>query len=100
MSTYSAVDRAGRHSGLAIALMGILRSACKLVAFPILMLLVVLEPIVTFTFASLALLGILMTLFFMLAGPPRFPAWTMLGVSVGFAVVLVPYHALIRLLSR
>jgi hypothetical protein len=42
----------------------------------------------------------LTTLFFYLVGPPNFPAWKMLAISLGFAVALIPYHALIRLLSR
>jgi hypothetical protein len=72
------------------------RAAC----LPILMALVILEPLVTFVFAALALLGLLTTLFFYLVGPPEFPVWTMLALSLGFAVALVPYHALIRLLSN
>jgi hypothetical protein len=63
------------------------------------MLLVILEPLITFVFAALALLGLLTTLFFYLVGPPEFPKWTMLALSLGFAIALVPYHALIRLLS-
>ena len=71
------------------------RAAC----LPVLMLLVILEPLVTFVFAALALLGLLTTLFFYLVGPPGFPVRTMLALSLGVAIVLVPYHALIRLLS-
>jgi len=72
------------------------RGAC----LPVLMLLVVLEPIVTFVLAALALLGVLTTLFFKLVGPPGFPVWTMLAMSLGFAIAPVPYHALIRALSK
>jgi hypothetical protein len=72
------------------------RAAC----LPVLMALVILEPLVTFVFAALALLGLLTTLFFYLVGPPGFPVWTMLALSLGFAIALVPYHALIRLLSN
>jgi hypothetical protein len=42
----------------------------------------------------------LTTLFFYLVGPPDFPLWTMLALSLGFAIALVPYHALIRMLSK
>lgn len=66
---------------------------------PVLLALVILEPVVTFLLAGLALLGLLVTLFFYLVGPPAFPVWTMLALSLGFVIVLVPYHALIRLLS-
>ena len=68
------------------------RAAC----LPVLMVLVILEPLVTFVLAALALLGLLTTLFFYLVGPPEFPVWTMLAVSLGFAIALVPYHALIK----
>jgi len=72
------------------------RAAC----LPALMVLVILEPLVTFVLAALGLLGLLTTLFFYLVGPPGFPVWTMLSLSLGFAIALVPYHALIRLLSN
>jgi hypothetical protein len=72
------------------------RAAC----LPALMVLVILDPLVTFVLAGLALLGLLMTLFFYLVGPPEFPVWTMFALSLGFAIALVPYHALIRLLSN
>ena len=72
------------------------RAAC----LPILMVLVILEPLVTFVFSALALLGLLTTVFFYFVGPPEFPVWTMLALSLGFAIASVPYHALIRLLSN
>ena len=72
------------------------RAAC----LPVLMVLVILEPLVTFVLAGLALLGLLTTLFFYFVGPPELPVWTMLALSLGFAIALVPYHALIRLLSN
>jgi hypothetical protein len=72
----------------------------RVACLPLLMLLVILEPLVTFMLAALALLGLLTTLFFYLVGPPEFPVWTMLALSLGFAIALVPYHALIRLLSN
>ena len=77
-----------------------IRWLCRVVCLPVLMLLVILEPLVTFAFAALALLGLLTTLFFYLVGPPDFPLWTMLALSLGFAIVLMPYHALIRMLSN
>ena len=63
------------------------------------MVLVILERLVTFVLGALALLGLLTTLFFYLVGPPEFPVWTMLALSLGFAIALVPYHALVGLLS-
>jgi len=78
----------------------LIRWLWRVACLPVLMLLVILEPLVTFAFAALALLGLLTTLFFYLVGPPDFPLWTMLALSLGFAIALVPYHALIRLLSN
>jgi hypothetical protein len=71
----------------------------RLACLPVLLLLVVLEPLISFVLAALALLGLLTTLFFYLVGSPEFPVGTMLVLSIGFALALVPYHALIRLLS-
>ena len=71
------------------------RAAC----LPVLMVLVILELLVTFVLAGFALLGLLTTLLFYLVGPPEFPVWTMLALSFAFAIALVPYHLLIRLLS-
>jgi hypothetical protein len=77
-----------------------LRGLWRLAGLPVLLFLVILEPLVTFVFAALALLGLLTTVFFFLVGPPGFPVWTMLALSLGFAIALLPYHALIRLLSN
>jgi hypothetical protein len=77
-----------------------LRGLWRLAGLPVLLLLVIFEPLVTFVFAALALLGLLTTVFFFLVGPPGFPVWTMLALSLGFAIALLPYHALIRLLSN
>jgi hypothetical protein len=71
----------------------------RVACLPVLIVLVILEPLVTFVLGAFALLGLLTTLFFHLVGPPEFPVWTMLALSLGFAIALVPYHALIRLLS-
>jgi hypothetical protein len=62
-------------------------------------MLVILEPVVTFVLAGLALLGILMTLLFQLLGSPEFPAWTMLALSLSLVFALMLYHGLIRVLS-
>jgi hypothetical protein len=71
----------------------------RLACLPVLLLLVILEPLISFVLAALALLGLLTTLFFYLVGSPEFPVRTMLALSIAFALALVPYHALIRLLS-
>jgi hypothetical protein len=80
--------------------LAIVRRLWRAACLPVLMLLVILEPLVTFVLAGFALLGLLTTLFFYFVGPPEFPVWTMLALSLGFAIALLPYHSLIRLLSN
>jgi hypothetical protein len=72
----------------------------RVAGLPALLLLVILEPLVTFVLAALALLGLLTTVFFYFVGPPQFPAWTMLALSLSFAIALIAYHASIRFLSN
>ena len=69
------------------------------VRLPALLFIVVLEPVVTFLLWSLALLGLLMTLFYRAIGMPHFPFWTMLTISLLFAAVSIVYEDLIRLLE-
>ena len=77
--------------------LGILWHAVRL---PVLILLVILEPVVSFVLGGAALLGILMTFFWKLVGPPAFPFWTMLTISLGFGFALVLYQALIVALTE
>jgi hypothetical protein len=81
--------------------MGSLRLVWRLMRLPILTFLVILQPVVGLVFGGLALLGILMSLFFKLSGAaPHFPFLTMLAISVGFGLALIGYEALIRYFSR
>lgn len=66
---------------------------------PAALLLVILEPVVSFALSALALLGVLTALFWKLVGPPHFPFFLVLGISLGFELALVLYHALLRLLG-
>jgi hypothetical protein len=66
---------------------------------PALLLLVVLEPVVSFVLSSLTLLGVLTAFFWKFVGPPHFPFFLVLGVSLGLEFALVLYHALLRLLG-
>ena len=100
MQRYLQAENAEGRGAPGCVSIGLLGFVWQLITIPVLTLLVIVEPIVTFVLAGLALLGVLTTLFFKLAGPPGFPVWTMLAISVGFAIALVPFHALIRLLSR
>ena len=70
-----------------------------IVRLPVLMLLVTLEPVVAFACSTLALLGVLTTLFFAVLQVPHFPAATMLVISISFVGILVLYEGLIRVLS-
>jgi peptidoglycan/LPS O-acetylase OafA/YrhL len=67
---------------------------------PVLVFLVILEPVVRVILGALALLGVLAALFFKAYGVPHFPFALMLGVSVGLGLMLAGYHAVLRLLDR
>lgn len=77
----------------------ILRGLWHAVRLPVLVFLVILEPAVSFVLGAAALLGLLTTFFWKLVGPPTFPFWTMLALSLGFGFVLLLYEALIAALT-
>jgi hypothetical protein len=81
-------------------LRGTLRLLWHPVRLPVYVFLVILEPVVRFILGALALLGVLTALFFKFYGLPHFPFALMLGVSVGFGLMLVGYDALLRLFGR
>lgn len=66
---------------------------------PVLLPLVILEPIVAVLLGGIALLGLLATVFFQVIAAPHFPTGTMLAVSISFALALVLYEGTIRKLS-
>jgi hypothetical protein len=77
-----------------------LRLAWLSVRLPVLSVLVVLEPFVSTILSALTVLGVFFALFFrFLVRLPHFPFWTMLGVSVGCATILMLYYGIIRILS-
>jgi hypothetical protein len=76
-----------------------LRVLWHAVRLPVLMTLVILEPVVSFVLGGAALLGLLTTFFWKWVGPPTFPFWTMLALSLGFGFALLLYQALIVALS-
>jgi hypothetical protein len=80
--------------------LALVRGILHVVCLPVLAILIILEPVVVLVSGGLALLGVLSTIFFMLIGAPNFPWATMLAISLGFAFALIPYYALIRVLSR
>ncbi|MHB8816306.1 MAG: hypothetical protein ACYDAE_23990 [Steroidobacteraceae bacterium] len=69
------------------------------IRIPAFLLLVVLEPVVSFVLCSLALLGVLTAFLWKFVWPPHFPFFLVLGVSLGFEFALVLYHAVLRLLG-
>ena len=64
------------------------------------LLLSILEPVVSLVLGSLALLGVLTAFFWRFVGPAHFPFLLVLGVSLGFELVLILYHKLLGFLSR
>ena len=96
-------QRALDESRLTIAgdlLRGTLRLLWHALRLPVLMFLAILEPVVRLILGTLALLGVLTALFFKFYGVPHFPFALMLGMSVGFGLMLVGYYALLRLFGR
>ena len=63
------------------------------------LLLVTLEPVVSFVLGALALLGILTAFFWKFFGPPHFHFVLVLGMSLGFALARLLYQELVRWLA-
>lgn len=81
---------------LARLLAGLLWIAWQAIRWPILSLLIVLEPIVRVTLCALALLGTLTALFWRFAvDPPAFPFFTILALSLACIPVLAMYYAVL-----
>lgn len=76
---------------------GALWLALRIPAFT---LLAILAPVVRLLLGWLALLGVLMALFWKLVGPPHFPFVGMLALSIGCGLAVVGYDAALRILSR
>jgi len=91
--------RTGRAEGQEL-IRALLQGLWLLLRLPVLMLLLILEPVVALVLGGLALAGVLMTLFLVLIHAPNFPAWTTLSISVGFGLALGAYNGLLALLSR
>jgi hypothetical protein len=83
------------------AVWAVLRVSWKLVSFPLLALLIILEPVVRFLLAGLALLLVLTAFFWKLAAPPpvHAPFLALLAAAVGCIALLTLYQWLLRLLS-
>ena len=73
----------------------------QVLRIPFATLLVLLEPIVGFVLAGLAILGVIAALFRALAGVgSNVAVWGMLALSGGSLLLLALYYAVIRLFTR
>jgi len=81
--------------------LGTLRVLWNAVRLPMLALLIILEPLVTLILSAMAFVGVVAACVLRLSGDlPHFPFWGMMGFSVVCMLLLMAYHALLRLLSR
>jgi len=73
----------------------------KAIRFPVVALMIVLEPVVRLLLAGFALLMTLTALFLKLVMPlqAHAPFWTLLAIAVGCMAVLTVYYAILRILS-
>lgn len=101
MSLWTIHDsKGGERSVAADVACGVLWIVWNVVRLPILAILLILEPAVTLVLWGAAFLGILTSLLFEFSGAvPDFPFWLMMSISVSWALLLLAYHALLRLLS-
>ena len=76
------------------------RFAWNVLRLPLLAFLITLLPIVQFTLSAVALVSLVTAFLFKFLALPNFPFWGMLGFSVGCALLLIAYQALLHLLSR
>ena len=101
MSTSSGRALADAESGSASDLRRFaLRLLWQCLRLPLFLFLAILEPVVRFVFSAFALLGVLTALFWEAVHPAHFPFFLVLGISLGFAFMLVVYEAVLRFLSR
>jgi hypothetical protein len=100
MNPYSSQTHSGQRESVIHFLSWLLWILWQCVRLPLLLLLTILEPVVSFVLGLLALLGVLMSLFWWSIGVPHFPFVLMLGTSLGVGAMLIPYYALLRLLGR
>lgn len=74
-----------------------LRALWFAVRVPVFLFLKTLEPLVTFVFSGLALLGLLTSFFYRAYGMPHFPFWGMVAMSLGCGAVVMCWQALVHL---
>ena len=74
-----------------------LRALWFAVHVPVFLFLKILEPLVTFVFSGLALLGLLTAFFYRAYGMPHFPFWGTIALSLGCGAVVMCWQALVHL---
>jgi hypothetical protein len=73
----------------------------KIVLFPLLTILVLAEPLIRFLCSFLMLGGIAVAIAFEISAVgPNVPFLIVLGMSIGFGILMLAYQALIALLLR
>jgi len=71
------------------------------VRLPVLAVVLVLEPFINLLLTAFGFLGIVVALILKFSGDlPHFPFWLMMAFSIGALLLLMAYHAFIRILSR
>lgn len=83
------------------AVWAVLCLAWKIIRFPAVALMIILEPVVRLLLAGFALLMTLTAFFLKLVMPAQAhaPFWTLLAIAVGCMAVLTVYHAILRFVS-
>jgi hypothetical protein len=98
MSTSNVEQRPDIDSGF-VRKMG--RLGWRGIRLPFLALLMVLEPVARFVLTAVALLGILVSIFFEFSGAaPRFPFWLIFGLSIDCGALVIVLNVVKRRLGR
>jgi hypothetical protein len=89
------------RSAVALFARNALTLVWNVLRIPVASVLVLLEPVVCFALAALAILSVIAAIFWKVSGiAPAFPLWGLLAFSAGSIVLLAIYYALIRLFTR
>lgn len=71
------------------------------IRIPVVTLMIILEPFVTIYLMGFATIGVLTCILnYLFLQFPHFPYGLMLSISIGSALLLMPYYALMRILSK
>ena len=91
-------SRASSPSGVSRA---VGQFAWQAIRIPLLAFLLIVEPVARFVLTAIALLGIVVSLFFELSGSaPRFPFWLIFGLSLTSGALVIVLNGVMRRLAR